>query len=177
MTTHRLSYGVVGLTTIFAVALSKPTRTLTDDSTSPFRARVVGVYDGDTILIRPSGSTRWQAIRLFGIDAPEYDPPSVQRFGAAAYDYVVDRAGQEDVTIRPVSRDWYGRIIADVVLPDGKLLNTEVISAGLGWVYRRYTAEPRESQWLALEAAARSAKLGLWADDSPVAPWVWRQSH
>ena len=108
------------------------------------------------------------------MDAPEYDPPSVQRFGEAAFDFVVDRARYEDVTIRPVARDGYGRLVAEVVLPDGKLLNTEVISAGLGWVYRRYTWEPQESQWLALEASARAHRLGLWADATPTPPWVWR---
>lgn len=156
-----------------SVALVRPSHGLTHAAS--FRARVVGVYDGDTILIRPAGSSRWQSVRLYGVDAPEYDPPQVQRYGQASYQFVIDRALYEDVTVRPVTRDPYNRVVAEIVLPDGKLLNTEVISAGLGWVYRRYTFEPQESQWLALEASARASRIGVWADADPVAPWVWRQ--
>ena len=44
--------------------------------------------------------------------------------------------------------------------------------AGLAWWYRKYAPEDR--QLAGLEAEARKAKRGLWADSSPVPPWQWR---
>ena len=69
--------------------------------------------------------------------------------------------------------DRFGRLIADVLLPDGRSLNRELVKAGLAWWYRRYAAD----DWLLkeLEAAARTARRGLWVDAKPVPPWEWRR--
>ena len=69
--------------------------------------------------------------------------------------------------------DRYGRLMADIVLPDGKSLNQELVRAGLAWWYRRYA--PGNRTLARLEDEAREARRGLWADEEPVAPWVWRR--
>lgn len=144
---------------------------------APFRARVIGIYDGDTILIRPQGQSRWQQIRLYGIDAPEYDPPRVQRFGYESFAHVYRETLGEDVIVRPIVRDFYGRIVAEVYLADGRLLQTELLDRGLAWVYRSFIWGSRRYEWLDREAVARQARRGLWQDQSPMAPWQWRDIY
>ena len=61
-----------------------------------------------------------------------------------------------------------------MVLPDGRNLNRELVNAGLAWWYRQYARNDRELE--RMEAEARKAKRGLWADLNPVPPWEWRRS-
>ena len=75
--------------------------------------------------------------------------------------------------MEPTDRDQYGRLVADVILPDGRNLNRELVRAGLAWWYRRYA--PHDAELEALEAEARAARRGLWADPHPVPPWEWRR--
>jgi len=69
----------------------------------------------------------------------------------------------------------YGRTIGNVILPGGKNLNHELVKAGACWWHRRYAKE--NETLLQLEAEARSAKRGLWANPKPVPPWKWRRGR
>lgn len=64
--------------------------------------------------------------------------------------------------------------VAEIILPDGRSLNEEMVKAGLAWWYRQYA--PGDERLRQLEAAARSVGLGLWADATPVQPWEWRKN-
>jgi len=59
-----------------------------------------------------------------------------------------------------------------VILADGRVINEELVQAGLAWWYRRYS--PNDERLAQLEADAKAAKRGLWADAEPVPPWEWR---
>jgi endonuclease YncB( thermonuclease family) len=51
------------------------------------------------------------------------------------------------------------------------------LRAGLAWHFKRYASEqtPSDRETYALaEVEARAAHLGLWSDESPIAPWDWR---
>jgi len=78
----------------------------------------------------------------------------------------------KNVTVHVTDTDRYGRTVADVILPDGRVLNRELVAAGLAWWYRRYSKDENLGQ---LEAAARTARRGLWADKNPMPPWCWRK--
>jgi endonuclease YncB( thermonuclease family) len=45
------------------------------------------------------------------------------------------------------------------------------VRRGIAWVYVRYL---RGREPVAIEAEARSAKRGVWADAMPAPPWDWR---
>ena len=77
------------------------------------------------------------------------------------------------MTIWEKTTDKYGRTVGDVILPDGTNLNHEFVRAGFAWWYRQYASGDRTLE--ALEAEARKAKRGLWADKSPIQPWEWRR--
>ena len=135
---------------------------------SEFRGAVVAVRDGDTIVVRRRG--RKVRVRVFGVDCPEHD----QAFGAQATAFTRDHTAGRQVTIEVRDRDMYGRTVGEVILPDGENLGTELIRAGLAWHYRHYSHSPALD---ALEAEARAAHRGLWADAHPVPPWDFRHAQ
>ena len=133
----------------------------------PFSGRVVGISDGDTIRVMHNG--RAERVRLWGIDCPE----SHQPFGTRAKQFTGDLAFGKDVKVLVRDLDRYGRTVGEVVLPGGRSLNRELVRAGLAWWYRQYARGDRELE--RLEAEARAARRGLWADAHPVPPWEWRR--
>jgi len=132
-----------------------------------FRGRTVAVIDGDTVEVLRAGKAC--RVRLEGIDCPERGQP----FGTKAKQFTSDLAFDKEVRILDQGKDRYGRIIGEVILPDGRTLNRELVRAGLAWWYRQYA--PKDAELEALEKAAREAKAGLWADADPVPPWEWRK--
>jgi len=115
------------------------------------------------------GCSRWSKIRLHGIDTPERKQP----FGTRARQFASELTFQQTVTVRVRDTDRYGRLVAKVILPDGRSLNRELVTAGMAWWYRQYAKD--DTTLAKLEAEARSAKRGLWSDPHAVAPWTWRK--
>lgn len=129
--------------------------------------RVVGVSDGDTITVLTAEKRRVK-VRLHGIDCPE----SHQAFGAKAKQFASAIAFGKDASLRVTDTDRYGRTVA-VVTIGGKVVNHELVRAGLAWWYRQYAPGDRTLE--RLENEARRAKRGLWADKSPTPPWEFRR--
>lgn len=69
--------------------------------------------------------------------------------------------------------DQYGRLVGDVIAPDGKVLNAELVEAGLAWWYKRYA--PKSYLLQKLEINAKAQKKGLWIKDGAVPPWEFRK--
>jgi micrococcal nuclease len=134
-----------------------------------FTGKVVGISDGDTISVLREGKA--VKVRLHGVDAPE----KAQAFGTQARKFTGDLAFQQTVTVAIRDTGRYGRLVGEVLLPDGRSLNQELVRAGMAWWYRQYA--PHDTTLAQLEAEARTAKRGLWADAHPVPPWQWRQWH
>ena len=63
--------------------------------------------------------------------------------------------------------------MAEIIPPDGRNLNHELVRAGLAWWYQYYAR--RETVLRDLEEEALVAKRGLWSDPQPVPPWEWRK--
>jgi endonuclease YncB( thermonuclease family) len=131
--------------------------------------RGVAVSDGDTIrVLRGRAQER---VRLHGVDCPELG----QAFGQRARQRTAELVMGRDVRVRVLDRDRYGRLVAEIILPDGESLNRKLVAEGLAWWYREYAR--RDAGLRLLEEQARAARRGLWADASPVPPWVWRRGR
>jgi hypothetical protein len=78
----------------------------------------------------------------------------------------------KDVTIRVLDKDRYGRTVAEVILPEERSLNREMVGQGMAWWYRQFA--PRDRELDRLESEARTAKRGLWSQPDPTPPWDWR---
>ena len=125
--------------------------------------------DGDTMVLRlEDGSTR--KIRLYGVDSPE----SAQPFGPEAQAFVQSLTMGRSVHVVVKDTDDYGRLLGTVVLPDGRLLNRELVRVGLAWWYRYFSPE-LGGDYGSIEQSARDARRGLWVQDDPEAPWDYRR--
>ena len=132
-----------------------------------FAGKVVAISDGDTIRVMHNGAS--ERIRLWGIDCPEMKQPC----GTRAKQFTGDLAFGQVVTVEVRDIDRYKRTVAEIILPDGRNLNQELVPAGLAWWYQRYAR--RETVLRDLEQEARAARRGLWADPKPVPPWERRK--
>jgi endonuclease YncB( thermonuclease family) len=130
-----------------------------------FAGRVVGITDGDTIRVLHDG--RAETVRLQGVDAPE----KRQAYGERARRFVADLAFDRTVVVRATGRDRNGRLLGEVLLPDGRSLNQELVRAGYAWWFRKYSRDVRLAR---LEEEARQGRRGLWADQAPEPPWEYR---
>jgi endonuclease YncB( thermonuclease family) len=138
-----------------------------------FDARVVRVFDGDTVEVvrdpaTEGGRTERLRIRLHGIDAPERGQPWSRR----AREALAERALGKRVRINAVDTDRYGRTVGELYADD-VCVGCELVREGHVWVYRHYTDD---RVLIALEADARAARRGLWAlpEAERVPPWEWR---
>lgn len=134
-----------------------------------FIGKVVGVSGGDTISVMRGG--RAVKVHLHGIDCPEKG----QAFGTRAKRFTLEMAFGNEVTVQVKTTDRHGRIVGEVFLPDGLSLNKQLVYLGLAWWYRNYA--PNDRTLKALEAGARDAKRGLWAEKDPIPPWEWREGQ
>jgi endonuclease YncB( thermonuclease family) len=130
-----------------------------------FTAKVVTVHEGDRLTIYHDG--RKEVISLKGIDCPELKQP----YGKKAKQVTQAYVGTRDVVIRTIHRDRQGRVVAEVLLPDGRNVAQELVKEGLAWS-RGGTAEGQSFD--DDEQLARAARNGLWADPNPVPPWKWK---
>lgn len=120
--------------------------------------------DGDTFEVAiadpPRGMRAVERVRLMGIDTPERDEPLF----AEARAHVERRAGAGLVYLAFDfrRRDQFDRLLAFVYLPDGTLLNAELLETGLAVVYRGDDLMYFLPQFEDLERASRSRELGVW---------------
>ena len=129
-----------------------------------FTGKVVGVQDGDTLTIRQDNGIATR-IRLWGIDAPE----KRQAYSNASKRHLSNLAFGKRVMVLVRDTDRYGRTVAEIILPDGRNANQEMLKAGYAWWYRKYAPNDRVLE--NLEGEARKDKRGLWADPHVVPPW------
>jgi endonuclease YncB( thermonuclease family) len=109
-------------------------------------------------------------VRIAGIDAPE----KAQPFGQRSKEALSDLCFREAATIKPSTRDKYGRTVADVQCKGEDVASAQV-QGGMAWVFDKYSQG--YERLYPLQGTARSGTVGLWTDPSPVAPWDWRASR
>jgi len=131
--------------------------------------KVVRIADGDTVTLLVDGNKQLR-VRLYGIDCPE----NKQDFSQVAKQFTSDRTAQKDVSVKVMDIDQYGRSVGIIYLPDGEILNEELLKAGLAWHYKQYDQSDRFAN---LENEARKNKLGIWSMKNPLEPWVFRRQN
>lgn len=129
---------------------------------------VAHVHDGDTFTVAGV------KIRLFGVDAPEMDQGCRRPDGSdwACGRWTTDQVRRlldgRDLRCVKETYDTYGRMVARCYLGQQDLAKT-LVRDGVVFAYARYS-----SDYLADEAAAQSAKRGLWAAQT-IAPAEFRR--
>lgn len=128
------------------------------------KSEVVGIQDGDTIELKMvySGENARNRkgknlrIRLAHVNCPEKG----KAFYTNAKQFSSNLCFRKIVTIIHSNKfDRYGRLIGEVILPNGKNLNKELVNAGLAIHFKKYS---NSSRYANLELQARIKKVGIW---------------
>lgn len=146
--------------------------------TGALTARVLWVYDADTIHVAGFGS-----VRLRGIDAPEknpdhrdryfvrrgIDPSRLRPMHAVGKAFLEEQIKGQVVTllVEEPFRDRYERLLAYVVMPDGRLANRVLLEEGYAIVYRYFDFQLK-MEFLQAEQRARRKGVGLWKSSVPL---------
>lgn len=126
--------------------------------------------DGDTIIVDMNGVQ--EKVRFIGVDTPETKDPRkpVQCFGRAASQFTRELIGENPVRLEAdptnTNRDRYNRLLRYVYLPDGRLVNLEIIKQGYGFAYTSFPVQKLD-EFRAAEKEARQNNRGLWASCAP----------
>lgn len=125
--------------------------------------------DGDTLRVRADGSAEPVTVRLIGIDAPERSHPSLGKefFSDEAAAHLASLCRGKTVRMEKDAEetDKYDRLLRYVFLPppDNRLLNLEMLRAGMARAYTRFPFSRRDA-FVTAEGEARRDGKGLWKD-------------
>ena len=115
------------------------------------------VTDGDGL--RVAG----QEVRIFGIDAPEWDQlaknPSGQWFnhGRVVKSALIKEIGGKQVRVRVEDRDKFGRLLGTVIFQGRDI--------GEWMVWQGHAIAAYSDRYKRVERAARRAQRGMWANE------------
>lgn len=138
--------------------------------TQPGLYAVTEFVDGDTIAVDMNGKNEF--IRFIGVDTPETHDPrkNVQCYGQVAAAYTKNLIGTNDIRLETdptnTNRDRYNRLLRYIYLPDGRLVNAEIIREGYGFAYTSFPFTKME-EFRNLQNEAQQNKRGLWKDCMP----------
>lgn len=156
--------------------------------------KVVGVTDGDTVTVLDDTKTR-HTIRLASIDAPETSCHSKsgddsacrergQAFGKASKRSLSEIVYGKSVVVKLLPGSTYGREIGTVfVVEDDRRIDANYlqVARGMAWHYTHFAKKQQSHSEYARynvgQLVAKRNKVGLWADQDPVAPWEYRSSR
>ena len=131
-----------------------------------FTGKVTEVVKGDVLVI--AHGEKPEKVRVAGVDCPELAQP----FGPEAKKFTSDLVLNKDVSVEQLGTDNEGKTIARITLWDGRSLDEELLTEGMGWYYEMHPGNSESLRRLA--AKAITAKKGLWTDPAPLAPWDFR---
>jgi endonuclease YncB( thermonuclease family) len=132
-----------------------------------FSVRAGSVIDGDSIMVKKDNQDI--EVRLFGIDAPEFDQPGSK----AARRHLAALVDGRALLLEVMDHDVYGRTVALISTGAGTV-NEEQVRTGQAWVHPRYCLIPLCDRWRVQQQQACSRKVGLWRQQRPVPPWRWK---
>jgi endonuclease YncB( thermonuclease family) len=125
------------------------------------------IIDGDSLVVARNGKA--MEVRLWGIDAPEYDQPYSDGAKNALKKMTAGQQGRLYIKYQ----DKYDRYVA-VLFIDELNVNQELVKTGHSWVYGRYCNEPVCAHWELMQEEAKAKRRGLWRGSDPVPPWQWK---
>ncbi|KAJ9451199.1 putative 38.1 kDa protein [Diplonema papillatum] len=136
--------------------------------------RVRRVLDGDQFLANTEDGYLVK-VRLRAVDAPELEQPFGREASAALSEKLT--AAHTDVIAFFYERDHEGRYIADIFTQHGvsaefHYVQAHMVRRGLAWHFGAFDRRVRLKEMM---ENATAAKIGLWSDEAPVAPWRFRR--
>jgi micrococcal nuclease len=142
------------------------------------KAKILSIVDGDTVKV--IFHNREERLRLIGIDTPESIPNSkakkdaqrtksdietITSQGREAKSFVKGLVKPGDllkIEFDVRTRDKYGRLLAYLYLPSGKMLNEEIVKAGYAQLMTIPPNLKYQERFLMAYREARENHRGLW---------------
>lgn len=124
---------------------------------------VQAVPDGQTLTLAAGATVRLAAIAVPGVDAAPRGADA--RLAEAARRRIAALVAAGPVTLAAARTDRWGRTVAQVTAADGTWLQRALVGDGLARVAPAPDDGPAVPDLYAAEAAARTARRGLWAVD------------
>ena len=170
------------LALVVLVAISYYTRGFRPDATTltypddEVPALVTSVIDGDTFYVRIEESGLNDKVRVIGIDTPELarGGRKTEPYARKARDRARELLKGKIVTLKLDAankrnaqgphRDKYGRLLAHVILPDGRYFSEVMLEQGLGTAIRHFDYDPAlKERFMEIESDARKRDAGMWS--------------
>lgn len=130
----------------------------------PFSATVTQCTDGDTLVLDTG-----QRVRLAGVDTPEKGSKDIppQYYAREAQRFTCERTQKQRVKVIPLpgaSRDRYQRLVAEIILPDGRSLNEQLLRQGMAAFYAHKNLPGQlVSRLKKAQEKALDERAGCWA--------------
>ncbi|GEM_PF-4374029 len=143
-----------------------------------FNAQVIHVTDGDTVRVIRNSNGEEIRVRFGGIDTPE----SKQRHGATATRALEKMVLNKTVRVEVTGKRSGARMIGEIFVPasDGVPeidVSLELVKQGHAWFFWQFANEnlPRATVLAQAEIEAKFDRRGLFAEDDPIYPRVYRR--
>jgi micrococcal nuclease len=128
------------------------------------------ITDGDTIELADG-----RFVRYIGVNAPEinHEHNTAEPFGLKARMRNAELVGGHRIRLElDLERlDAYGRTLAYVFLPDGSMVNEQLLRSGLAYCLYKMPNVKYEGRLLKAQRDAMHAKLGMWRDWRETGEW------
>jgi endonuclease YncB( thermonuclease family) len=167
------------LYTLIVLALSaftpgqSPQAKMTPNVADSIEGKVVSVENGDTVIVEVKGPAphKYQ-VKLQAIDAPDIGQPHFENSRNSLSKLIYKR------DVKVVVRTTYAKgMIIGTVFYDGRDIGLALLEKGLAWHYKRfaYQQQPAERKsYIDAQEYALTAGIGIWSDERPTPPWVFR---
>ncbi len=129
--------------------------------------KVVTVIDGNTLEVYTNDNETYK-ILLYGIDSPELG----QEYGDKAKRFLEKLILEKNVSVQIQGKDRWGNRLG-IILIDGEDPREQLLEQGLAWTSEKQLIEEFE----AIKEKARDKGKGLWKEQDPTAPWLFRRQQ
>jgi micrococcal nuclease len=152
-------------TICFLFLLAACTSVIARDGDEP-KVKVIAIIDGNTVqILHPDGEQ--QKIMLHGVDSPD----SGQDFAIEAKKLLETLLLNKMVVVVHKGKDRYGNVLAAISTEDATDPSKELILNGLAWT------NSSDAELELLKEHARDRAVGLWVEENPTPPWLYRRQQ
>jgi len=149
-------------TVIFVISLFF----LHDLNASYVEGKVSAILAGDTFEVTTQDGEVYPIV-LKGIDSPEIK----QEFGPEAKQFLEELLSERDVMVYLHGKDRFRNYIGIAMVGEDVDIRVNLVREGFAWITEA------ASELDALRADAVANRRGLWAQDNPTPPWVFRRQQ
>lgn len=130
------------------------------------RGKVVSVVDGNTLEVISADEETYRIV-LVGIDCPE----SGQPYAEEAKRFLEGAILRKSIDVKLLGKDRWGNYLGEIMTEVE--VSVELVKRGLAWCNEKNAPEHLK----VLEEQARAQRIGLWQEENPTAPWIYRRQQ